>query len=587
MNTYQPGIILDISNGQSPLAQVWLASNMSNVSRTSALQTDIPKSVQAIEKVIGCNPGDENVSISERDQDHVLTNGITLRTSGELLHGVVRVYSKQAGFLLSDIKDTLIKISSLFKTSSKINITMTENATIAKIGHLILEDTVTENEVLVLPSLDFLNETISSTQKLLGKFNNMERQVQGATTTTNPNNAFDMSIEVGRRVESSEDINVHDNSNLDLDFNIQEVNSLNTFGQDKSSWIEGTRNTEPTIEHSEINFDNENTANQDNDWNLDFGNNEGTDIDNDISHGSIELGRRAESVDIHEPTDFGFDLELEKEQPEFRVEPENEIGNHEKRQNNRRSTSAKNPLFKHTIQVESDSIQELTDEQLKDGLSTVVSNHGVVKKQSIIKLNQKRLWEQMVDNLSYIPNVITTQYLDYRNLKKPKITNDIYEDTREPEYDNSLDLGDNSLEEGLESDMIAPLDVDIGDELDTVDHTSDNEILPSPHNNNVFSDRDGQYVKLPTGNIINHSAKNVVETLKMNEDTISFNDLVVEQHKRNHQYDSSISKQEASDIFFNMLTLAITGCIDLTQEQTFGEICISKNNSLLNRCIPT
>nr|6ZZ6_C Chain C, Sister chromatid cohesion protein 1,Sister chromatid cohesion protein 1,Sister chromatid cohesion protein 1 [Saccharomyces cerevisiae S288C] len=37
----------------------------------------------------------------------------TLRTSGELLQGIVRVYSKQATFLLTDIKDTLTKISML------------------------------------------------------------------------------------------------------------------------------------------------------------------------------------------------------------------------------------------------------------------------------------------------------------------------------------------------------------------------------------------------------------------------------------------------------------------------------------------
>lgn len=593
MNTHQPGIRLNIANGQSPLAQIWLASNMTNVSRTSALQTNIPKSVQAIEKVVHYSPEDRSDPISEKDKGHVSVNNITLRTSGELLHGIVRVYSKQAGFLLSDIKDTLIKISSLFKTSSKINLTMTENATIAKIGHLILEDTVTEKEVLALPNLDFLNENVSSAPNLLSKFNHMERQVQGATTTTNPNSPFDISIEVGRRFDSNEDMDMHDNSNLDLDFDIQDVNSLNTSTQDKSSWIEGTRNTEPTVEHSEINVDNGNTGYHNNDWTLNFENNEGTNMDSDISYGSIELGRRAGSVDVHEPTDFGFDLELEKEQPEVELEQESEIGNHEKRESNKKRTPVRNPLLKHTIPVESDLVQELTDEELNNESSTVVPKNGVIKKQSIIKLNQKRLWEQMIDNLGYIPTVISTQYLDYRNLKKPKIENRIYEDIEEPEYDNSLDLGINSLDGGeqyqdLEPDVIAPLDVDIAEELNTVDHASDNEVLSNTYkSNNVGNEGNDQHMKQLDGEGITPTIKHVIETLKMKEDSILFDDLVVQQHSKTHQQDNIISKKEASDIFFNILTLATTECIDLSQEQSFGEIDITKNIPLLNRYIAT
>ncbi|KAK5961024.1 kleisin alpha PWA37_001550 [Arxiozyma heterogenica] len=591
MDTQQPSIMLNMANNQSPLAQIWLASNMSNVSRTSVLQTDISKSVRAIEKVVGYNLENRNNSILEKDKGHASINNITLRTSGELLHGVVRVYSKQAGFLLSDIKDTLIKISSLFKASSKINVTMTENATIAKIGHLILEDTVTEKEVLVLPTLGFLDENISSASNLLNKFDNMERQVQGATKTTNPNNSFDISIEVGRRFDSNEGPNIHENSNLDLDFDIQDVNGQNTSIQDKSSWIEGTRNTEPTVEHSEMNINSGNTNYHDNDWNLDFGNNEGINMDTDISHDSIELGRRAESVDIHEPTDFGFDLELEKEQSELELEPETEIVNNEKRHSSKKSTSTRNPLLKHTIPVESDFSQELTDEELKNESLTIVSKHAVIKKHSIIKLNQKRLWEQMIGSLDYIPNVITTQYLDYRNLKKPKVTNNTYEGIEEPEYDNSLDLDANSLGNGepyqdLEPDIIAPLDADITNQLNTEEHMDDNDILSSPYkNNNVSNNDNDQHMKLPTSENINPTINHIVETLKMKEDSILFNDLVVEQHTKIHQNSNPISKREASDAFFNMLTLATTGCVDLVQEQSFGKIHITKNASLLDEYI--
>ncbi|CAL9731907.1 sister chromatid cohesion protein 1 [Monosporozyma unispora] len=590
MATEPTNIILNIATNTGPLAQIWLASNMSNVSRNSALQTSIPESVHEIAKVAGCDIDINNNTALKEDHELATGDYITLRTSGELLHGVVRVYSKQAGFLLSDIKDTLIKISSLFKTSSTVNVTVGKGNTISNIDQLILEDTVTEREVLTLPNLDFLNDDITPSGGLLSNFNHMERQVQGATTTNN-NQAFDMSIEVGR--------NVNNSSGLDLDFDINEENGLLDNSQNKSSWIEGTQNTEPTMDNSEINFNEGNNKAVDDagdDWNLDFGTNEDNGVGADLSHGSIELGRRAESVDIHEPTNFGFDLEIEKEQPELQLENENEEENHQARPEQKRQSKGKNPAFKHTIPVESDSIQELSNEQLDDESSTVVSSEAVVKKQSATKINQKRLWEQMSQNLGFLPSVVTTSYLDYRNLKRPRVDAVENAEIEEPEFNVSLGLDSIPLDidindEGMGPGMID--DMEVAHNADGIESSPDprniDELLSSPSKTDTSS-QDGReednHVKLASGEIVTTSAMELADILKEKNDAVStFNDLVAEQQSKLTNSSNVISKQQASACFFDMLSLATTGCIDLNQEEAFEQINLTTHHSIFEKFI--
>lgn len=590
MTTEPTNIILNIATNSGPLAQIWLASNMSNVSRNSALQTSIPESVHEIAKVAGCDIDVNTNDAVEEDREINTGDYITLRTSGELLHGVVRVYSKQAGFLLSDIKDTLIKISSLFKTSSKINITVGKGNTISKLDQLILEDTVTEREVLALPDLDFLNDDVTSNRGLLSHFNPMERQVQGATTTNN-NPAFDMSIEVGR--------NVNNSSGLDLDFDINEENGLIDNSYNKSSWIEGTQNTEITMDNSEINFNdanNEDGNNAGDDWTLDFNNNEDNGVENDLSQGSIELGRRAESVDINEPTDFGFDLEIEKEQPDIQLETDNVTNNHQERQELNRKSKTRNPAFKHTVPVESDSVQELSNEQLDDESSTIVSNEASVKKQASAKLNQKRLWEQMSQTLGFLPDAVVANYLDYRHLKKPRADTVENVEIDEPEFDASLELDSNPLDmdnndDNLDADMLDHME--IGNNDDDMEGFPDvrdiDELLSSPSRSDTSSHDNKEvdnHIRLVTGEIVTNSAMQLANILKEKNDSVNtFDDLLTKKRDRPETSSNTISKQEASACFFDMLSLATAGCIDLTQEETFDQINLTTNNSLFEKFI--
>ncbi|KAI0949207.1 hypothetical protein AcW1_008889 [Taiwanofungus camphoratus] len=85
-----------ILSRRGPLAKVWLAAHMERkLSKTQTLQTDIEQSVDAI---MG-----QEVEV------------MALRLSGQLLLGVVRIYSRKAKYLLDDCNEALLKIKMAFR----------------------------------------------------------------------------------------------------------------------------------------------------------------------------------------------------------------------------------------------------------------------------------------------------------------------------------------------------------------------------------------------------------------------------------------------------------------------------------------
>lgn len=81
---------------QGPLATVWLAANFDKkLHKQQLLQADIPELTEIISN-----------------------NQITLRLSGLLLLGVVRIYSRKTKYLLDDVNDILVKLKTSFKYST-------------------------------------------------------------------------------------------------------------------------------------------------------------------------------------------------------------------------------------------------------------------------------------------------------------------------------------------------------------------------------------------------------------------------------------------------------------------------------------
>ncbi|KAF9241569.1 Rec8 like protein-domain-containing protein [Melanogaster broomeanus] len=85
-----------ILSRRGPLAKVWLAAHMERkLSKTQTLQTDIQ---QAADAIMG-----QEVEV------------MALRLSGQLLLGVVRIYSRKAKYLLDDCNEALLKIKMAFR----------------------------------------------------------------------------------------------------------------------------------------------------------------------------------------------------------------------------------------------------------------------------------------------------------------------------------------------------------------------------------------------------------------------------------------------------------------------------------------
>jgi cohesin complex subunit SCC1 len=119
-----------------PLARVWLAANIERkLTKNNILQSDIGSSVHTIIK---------------NDQAP-----IALRLSGQLLLGVVRIYSRKARYLLDDCNEALMKIKLAFRPG---NVDLPSNQShIANPAALVLPDTITELDLFApMPDLDEL-----------------------------------------------------------------------------------------------------------------------------------------------------------------------------------------------------------------------------------------------------------------------------------------------------------------------------------------------------------------------------------------------------------------------------------------------
>ncbi|EJD02799.1 uncharacterized protein FOMMEDRAFT_107785 [Fomitiporia mediterranea MF3/22] len=117
---------------RGPLARVWLAAHMERkLSKTQTLQTDIEESVGAI---MG-----QEVEI------------MALRLSGQLLLGVVRIYSRKAKYLLDDCNEALLKIKMAFRPGI---VDMTEDQLTVNKNAITLQENNIDLDLL-LPDLNF------------------------------------------------------------------------------------------------------------------------------------------------------------------------------------------------------------------------------------------------------------------------------------------------------------------------------------------------------------------------------------------------------------------------------------------------
>jgi cohesin complex subunit SCC1 len=101
---------------KGPLARVWLAAHWERkISKNQFLQTNIEKTVGK-RMYIQWNASVKLFSKFASSIDAITTEqqeALTLRLSGQLLLGVVRIYSRKTRYLLEDCNDALVKLKTV------------------------------------------------------------------------------------------------------------------------------------------------------------------------------------------------------------------------------------------------------------------------------------------------------------------------------------------------------------------------------------------------------------------------------------------------------------------------------------------
>ncbi|KAI8632591.1 Rec8 like protein-domain-containing protein [Xylariaceae sp. FL1651] len=150
-----------------PLARVWLSANMYKLSKTHVLQSNLPNSVDVI-----IRPNQAPLA---------------LRLSGQLLLGVVRMYSRKARYLLDDCNEALLKIKMAFRATGNNDIP--ENLNMPNREALMLPDQITPADNLnmlpppdanwLLSQMDEVNPTpVSSGTRGRGRPSNRDINLQ-------------------------------------------------------------------------------------------------------------------------------------------------------------------------------------------------------------------------------------------------------------------------------------------------------------------------------------------------------------------------------------------------------------------------
>nr|WJN25002.1 double-stranded break repair protein [Pseudozyma thailandica] len=203
---------------RGPLARVWLAAHWERkLSKTQFLQTSIEKSVSAI-------MGQEVVPMA-------------LRLSGQLLLGVVRIYSRKAKYLLEDCNEALLKIKMAFRSGA---VDMTSDQLNISRNAITLPDIRTDLDIL-LPDqamndyeVDFEKLAAKKAKKLADNPTAYTARAADITLPTVDYSAFDDTFDVSSGIDgiASQDFDPDGGLDLGLEDDFPPVEGLrNEAGQ--------------------------------------------------------------------------------------------------------------------------------------------------------------------------------------------------------------------------------------------------------------------------------------------------------------------------------------------------------------------
>ncbi|EEQ39350.1 hypothetical protein CLUG_03478 [Clavispora lusitaniae ATCC 42720] len=193
---------------QGPLAHVWLASNYDKkLSKHQLLNTNIVTSSKIL----------SSKQLQSSNISGGTENTITLRLSGQLLLGIVRIYSRKTKYLLDDINETLYKLKNSFKYASgatlgsgpvsTVNLPP-QQTTLSNFSRTLLEDQVTDLDLFYQEDLRLDEPEQMITADTFSSEVNSFNRPEGAPE-------YDQSVEIARGAED-----------MDLDFDLDLDHSI-------------------------------------------------------------------------------------------------------------------------------------------------------------------------------------------------------------------------------------------------------------------------------------------------------------------------------------------------------------------------
>ncbi|KAH3901069.1 kleisin alpha SCDLUD_002543 [Saccharomycodes ludwigii] len=591
------------------LAQIWIAANLDKkINRTQSLQTDIISSTKEIARIA--------TSTTNASAEETPIETIGLRVSGQLLYGVVRIYSNKTKYLLNDISETLIKLKSAFRSNAFHVTTPAGQTMVSNVTNLILQDTVTEGELFYQEPLSFLDNQELPID-ILHNSRNPRRDIQGA----------EASAPSALRSIGSMNQSMHNNRHNTM---MMEMDDLDDFDE-SLEFARGDLNVNIIKDRNDKNSYDDDELRSDGGFDLDFeisGNNGNEDMDQDVPNTprgsetngeiitdeqdqSMEVGRPLEQgeVDIAENPFLDMDLGLNDE-----IEDDGK----DRVDNPHRNRPVKNSALKNTkLVLEDDDIEmrgRNNEEELGRDNTVLETPPTSPQKRGDQPKSTKRNIEKLLEqSAAYLPDVVFMNLVSYQAIKRQKIDGDhqvsnenvsIYDAPPSPEYEHdyanvsapdfdislNLDDGESDHRGDITHDELGTgIDNDDGEGTETGGSESSQTQKVMQKNGEMVSKSTVELATILRDKLMDTNSLTFTEFLEISQPLQAHNEKEKEEKEEEEEEEEEevkLNKSEVSKTFFQMLSLASAGCVELKQEDPFGPISISGNAALYEKFIP-
>ena len=563
-----------IISRDGPLGHVWLAANYEKkLSKHQLMNTNIIKSTEYITN----NPIISDVSISQEPESK--SHDITLRLSGQLLLGIVRIYSRKTKYLLDDVNDILYKLKASFKLSSGVNlgsdsisnqVNLPPQQTILQnLNNIILKDQVTSANLLQQEDLD-LSNLYGDSQQASSDLSGIFSQAAAASQLSHQHDSdFDHSLEFPRYEEDAITPGPTDDFELDFDLNMDD---------DHDDSIEIGRDAVSGIDERELSVI--------------------SDIGKERTMGNIfdiDFGQPIETFNDDEEEERA-NIEPEDEQPTNEQQEQSTEEPRRIRQKRTRITEDGQIITNNRrLVVDSEeameglSVQQIRDnqERLLQGQtqSFITLNLSDVEKLRLIEelslpvaTKRRKLWN-MDAELQYRCAELALQEQEQQQENEQDNQDDFHFDQGFDNHSMDFDLDLPDFNDGPEED-----DNNSMDEMQIMEDISDDE--NTTNNTAKATEQIGKEL------IDLFKTSNTVEFSKLVEADSKIHDKSFDQLPLgvvNKNKDFINTKKEASKCFFELLVLATNDCISLEQEPQStilaGDITIRSRDRIYSQFI--